>query len=105
LIVPLVLAYNLGNFLRRLALPMSVKHWSLTTLREKLIRIGAKVVAHLRYVFFRTTEAAVPRALFTTIGNRFRLKRAARLGTIGAGDPAHRGSRASGRMEVNHEND
>lgn len=38
------LAYNLGNFLRRLALPRSVKHWSLTTLREKLVKIGAKVV-------------------------------------------------------------
>ncbi len=39
------LAYNLGNFLRRLALPVGVKHWSLTTLREKLIKIGAKVVS------------------------------------------------------------
>jgi hypothetical protein len=46
------LAYNLGNFLRRLALPRSVKHWSLTTLREKLIKIGAKVVTHSRYVIF-----------------------------------------------------
>ena len=44
------LAYNLGNFLRRLALPRSVKHWSLTTLREKLVKIGAKVVCHARYV-------------------------------------------------------
>jgi hypothetical protein len=43
------LAYNLGNFLRRLALPHSVKHWTLTTLREKLVKIGAKVVAHSRY--------------------------------------------------------
>ena len=34
---------NLGNFLRRLALPPKVRHWSLTTLREKLIKIGAKV--------------------------------------------------------------
>ncbi len=40
------LAYNLGNFLRRLALPRSVRHWSLTTLREKLIKIGAKAVTH-----------------------------------------------------------
>jgi hypothetical protein len=40
---PFALAYNLGNFLRRLALPRNVKHRSLTTLREKLIKIGAKV--------------------------------------------------------------
>ncbi|MEA3368727.1 MAG: IS1380 family transposase, partial [Planctomycetota bacterium] len=41
-----VLAQALGNFLRRLALPRSVKHWSLTTLRERLVKIGAKVVTH-----------------------------------------------------------
>jgi len=40
------LAYNPGNFLRHLALPRPVKHWSLTTLREKLIKIEAKVVPH-----------------------------------------------------------
>lgn len=37
-----VLAYNLANFLRRLALPGSIRHWSLTTLREKVVKIGAK---------------------------------------------------------------
>ena len=44
------MAHNLGNFLRRLALP---KHRSLTTLREKLIKIGAKVVRHAKYVTFQ----------------------------------------------------
>ncbi len=58
------LAYNLGNFLRRLALPKSVKEWSLRTLRDKLIKIGAKVVRHSRYVIFQMAEVAVPRALF-----------------------------------------
>jgi DDE family transposase len=58
------LAYNLGNFLRRLALPNEVKHWSLTTLREKLIKIGAKVVTHARYVVFQMAEVAVPKRLF-----------------------------------------
>jgi hypothetical protein len=43
------LAYNLGNFLRTLALPQTVEHWSLTTLREKLIKIGAKVVRHAMF--------------------------------------------------------
>ncbi len=66
------LAYNLGNFLRRLALPRSVKHWSLTTLREKLIKIGAKVVAHSRYVFFQMAEVAVPKRLFRAILDRIR---------------------------------
>ncbi|MEE1569636.1 MAG: IS1380 family transposase, partial [Alphaproteobacteria bacterium] len=44
------LAYNLANFMRTLALPKEVEHWSLTTIREKLVKIGAKVVSHGRYV-------------------------------------------------------
>ena len=46
------LAYNLANFMRTLALPKEVEYWSLTTLREKLVKIGAKVVSHgpLRHV-------------------------------------------------------
>ena len=42
------LAYNLANFLRRLALPCDVEHWSLTTPREKLVKIGAKVIRHAK---------------------------------------------------------
>ena len=64
------LAYNLGNFLRRLALPAGVEHWSLTTLREKLVKIGAKVVRHARYVVFQMAEVAIPRRLFATILRR-----------------------------------
>jgi len=50
------LAYNLGSFLRWLALPASVKHWTLTTRRKKLIKIGAKG-GHTRYVTFQTAES------------------------------------------------
>ena len=64
------LAYNLATFLRRLALPRSVPHWSPCTLREKLIEIGAKVVTHSRYVIFQMAEVAVPRALFAVILER-----------------------------------
>jgi len=52
------LAYSLGNFLRRLALPKSVKPWSLSTPREKLIKIGAKVVRHAPSVMFQMAEVA-----------------------------------------------
>jgi len=61
------LAYNLGNFMRTLALPKEVEHWSLTTLRQKLVKIGAKVVHHGRYVTFQLAEVAVPRELFRKI--------------------------------------
>ena len=63
----LVLAYNLGNFLRRLVLPTPVKHWTMTTMREKLIKIGAKAVRQSKYVFFQMAEVAVPRNLFAAI--------------------------------------
>ena len=66
------LAYNLGNFLRRLALPYHVGHWSLTTLREKLVKIGAKVVSHARYVTFQMAEVAISRELFGIILQRIR---------------------------------
>jgi len=44
-----------------------VKHWSLTSLKEKLVKIGAKIVTHARYVTFQMAEVAVPRLLFAEI--------------------------------------
>lgn len=61
------LAYNLANFMRTLALPEAVAPWSLTSLREKLIKIGAKVVRHARYAVFQMAEVAVPKQLFGQI--------------------------------------
>jgi Transposase DDE domain group 1 len=61
------LAYNLGNFLRTLATPEPIKEWSLTSLKEKLIKIGAKVVSHGRYVAFQMAEVAIPKNLFADI--------------------------------------
>jgi len=72
------LAYNLGNFLRRLVLPREMKHWSLTTLREKLVKIGVKVVKHSRYVIFQMAEVFVTRLLFGKI-----LDRIGRLRNVG----------------------
>jgi hypothetical protein len=66
------LAYNMANFLRRLALPGPISHWSLTTLREKLVKIGAKVVRHAGNVMFQMAEVAVPRELFGQILGRIR---------------------------------
>jgi len=65
-----VLAYNLGNFLRRLALPRAVRHWSLRSVQAKLIKIGAKVVTHSRRIIFQMAEVAVPKMLFEAILKR-----------------------------------
>ncbi len=53
--------------MQTLVLPKEVEHWSLTTLREKLVKIAAKVVRHGRYVTFQLAEVAVPRELFQKI--------------------------------------
>ncbi len=52
---------------RTLASPTEVEHWSLTTLREKLVKIGSKVVRHGWYVTFQLAEVAVSRALFAQV--------------------------------------
>ncbi len=49
-----------------MALPQEVERWWLITLREKLIKIGAKVVRHGRYVTFQLAEVAIPRSLSPT---------------------------------------
>ena len=61
------LAYNLANFLRTLALPDEIERWSLSTLREKVVKIGAKMITHARSTVFRMAEVAVPRDLFGRI--------------------------------------
>ena len=66
------LAYNLGNFLRRLVLPRPMKTWTMTTLREKLIKIGAKVVGHAKYVIFQIAEVAVSCRRYRAIFERIR---------------------------------
>ena len=44
-----------------------MERWSLTTLREKVVKIGAKVIAHARSTVFQMAEVAVPRELFRRI--------------------------------------
>ena len=65
-----ILAYNLGNFLRRLCLPKAVKHWSLRSLLVKLIKIGGRLVRHARRLVFQLAEVAVPRELFRQVLKR-----------------------------------
>lgn len=65
-----VLAYNLGNFMRRFALPSEVSHWSLRSVQLKLVKIGAKVVSHSRRTIFQCAEVAVSAALFADLLER-----------------------------------
>ena len=54
------LAYDLDNFLRRLVPSRPMKTWTMTTLLEKQIKIGAKVVRHAKYVTFQMGKIASP---------------------------------------------
>jgi len=65
-----MLAYNLGNFMRRFTLPKQVSHWSLRSVQLKLIKIGARVVSHSRRTIFQCAEVAVSAALFADLLER-----------------------------------
>jgi len=59
-----ILAYNLGNFFRRLALPEAIKRWSLTSIQTRLIKTGGRLVRHARRLTFQLAEVMVSRAMF-----------------------------------------
>ncbi len=61
------LACNLENFLRTLATPEEIGRWSLTSLRKRLIKTGARLVRHGRYVIFQMAKVAIPRRVFAAI--------------------------------------
>ena len=64
------LAYNLGNFFRRLALPEAIKRWSLTSIQTRLIKIGGRLVRHARRLVFQLAEVMVTRDMFDEILER-----------------------------------
>ncbi len=64
------LAYNLGNIVRRLALPESVKHWPLTSLQTRLIKTGGRLVRHAKRLVFQLAEVLVTKEMLTEILER-----------------------------------
>ena len=65
-----ILAYNLGNFVRRLALPEGIKHWSLTSVQTRLIKAGGRLVRHARRLVFQLAEVMVTRDMFNEMLER-----------------------------------
>ncbi len=51
-----VLAYNLGNLWRRLGLPRGIENWSLTSLQQRLVKTGGRLVKHARYYWLLLAE-------------------------------------------------
>jgi hypothetical protein len=59
-----VLAYNLGNLWRRLVLPRRIESWSLTSLQQRLVKTGGRLVTHARYCWLLLAESHLTRRLF-----------------------------------------
>jgi hypothetical protein len=62
-----VIAYNLGNLLRRLVLPVAIQSWSLTSLQQRLLKTGGRLIRHARYFTLQLAESYLTQALFRQI--------------------------------------
>ena len=65
-----VIAYNLGNLWRRLTLPKRIERWSLTSLQQRLVKTGGRLVKHARYYWLLLAESHLPRRLFGAMVRR-----------------------------------
>jgi len=62
-----VIAYNLGNLLRRLVLPLAIQRWSLTSLQQRLFKTGGRLIRHARYFVLQLAESYLTSTLFRQI--------------------------------------
>jgi hypothetical protein len=69
-----VLAYNLGNLWRRLALPKRIENWSLTSLQQRLVKTGGRLVKHARYYWLLLAESHLTRRLFGSMARRITVR-------------------------------
>jgi hypothetical protein len=65
-----VIAYNLGNLWRRLALPKKIENWSLTSLQQRLVKTGGRLAKHARYYWLMLAESHLTRRLFVSMIRR-----------------------------------
>ena len=68
-----VIAYNLGNLWRRLVLPKKIGNWSLTSLQQRLVKTGGRLVKHARYYWLLLAEGHLNRRLFGSMAQRIAL--------------------------------
>jgi hypothetical protein len=59
----IVIAYNLGNLWRRLVLPRRIGNWSLTSLQQRLVKTGGRLLKHDRYYWLLLAESHLTRRL------------------------------------------
>jgi hypothetical protein len=67
-----LIAYNLGNLWRRLTLPKSIGNWSLTSLQQRLVKTGGRLIKHARYYWLLLAESHLTRRLFADMLRKVR---------------------------------
>jgi DDE family transposase len=97
-----VLAYNVGNLLRRLALPLAIQSWSLTSLQQRLFKTGGRLIRHARYFILQLAESQLTQRLFAQIIRRNRAARVASDVIEMAGRGGERGTERSWRRSGHH---
>ena len=65
-----VIAYNLGNLWRRVVLPARIGGWSLTSLQQRLVKTGGRLIKHARYYWLLLAESHLTRRLFASMLRR-----------------------------------
>ena len=65
-----VIAYNLGNLLRRLVLPLAIQSWTLTSLQQRPFKTGGRLIRHARYLILQLAESHLTSTLFRQILGR-----------------------------------
>ena len=65
-----LIAYNLGNLWRRLVLPKRIENWSLTSLQQRLVKTGGRLIKHARYFWLLLAEGPLTRRLFGSMVRR-----------------------------------
>jgi hypothetical protein len=65
-----LIAYNLGNLWRLLALPKGIDNWSLTSLQQRLVKTGGRLIKHARYYWLLLAESHLTRRLFASMLRR-----------------------------------
>jgi len=65
-----LIAYNLGNLWRGLALPKKIENWSLTSLQQRLVKTGGRLVKHARHYWLMLAESHLTKRLFAEMVRR-----------------------------------
>jgi hypothetical protein len=65
-----LIAYNLGNLWRRLVLPKRIESWSLTSLQQRLVKTGGRLVKHARYYWLLLAESHLTRRFIGSMVRR-----------------------------------